>query len=197
MGQEQRCEARYGGKVSPGKALLETDDLIFRGDFRVSVPLKSIESIESADGVLTVGTGGGKLQLVLGDCAARWADKIRNPPTLAGKLGIKPGLRISLLGVAIDMEGQPVEISEGKAAKESDLIFYAAEREKDVAKLASLTKSLKPKGAIWVVYPKGRKEITEVGVIRAGRAAGLTDIKVARFSATHTALKLVVPVAKR
>ncbi len=29
MGQEATCEARFGGKVSTGKALLETDALIF------------------------------------------------------------------------------------------------------------------------------------------------------------------------
>jgi hypothetical protein len=31
----------------------------------------------------------------------------------------------------------------------------------------------------------------------AGKAAGLVDVKVARFSETHTAEKFVVPVAKR
>ena len=30
-------------------------------------------------------------------------------------------------------------------------------------------------------------------MLAAGRAAGLTDVKVARFSETHTALKFVVP----
>jgi hypothetical protein len=31
----------------------------------------------------------------------------------------------------------------------------------------------------------------------AGKAAGLVDVKVAGFSATHTALKLVIPAARR
>jgi hypothetical protein len=44
------------------------------------------------------------------------------------------------------------------------------------------------------VYPKGVKEIREVEVIEAGRAAGLKDIKVCAFSATHTGLKFVFPV---
>src|ERR1039458_4872214 len=52
MGQEANCEVRFGSKVSTGTALLETDDLIFRGDFRLSIPLKSIQSLEAADGVL-------------------------------------------------------------------------------------------------------------------------------------------------
>jgi len=50
---------------------------------------------------------------------------------------------------------------------------------------------------LWVVYPKGRKEVTEDDVLGAGRKAGLKDVKVVGFSATHTALKFVVPVGKR
>ena len=44
---------------------------------------------------------------------------------------------------------------------------------------------------------KGRKDITENGVLAAGRAAGLKDVKVVGFSPTHTALKFVIHVARR
>ena len=101
-----------------------------------------------------------------------------------------------MIGVSLPLEDRTSDITEGKAAKESDLIFYGAELGKDLTKLPTLRKSLKPKGAIWVVYPKGQDQITEVGVIQAGRQAGLVDIKVARFSETHTALKFVIPVGQ-
>jgi len=197
MGQEANCEVRFGGKTSVGKALLETDDLIFRGDFRLSIPLRSIESLEAADGVLRVTSSAGTAVFVLGPRADKWAHKIRNPRTLADKLDVKPGMRVSLIGVDDPLEGRTSDVTNGKAARESDLIFYGAEKEKDLAKLASLQKSLKRNGAIWVVYPKGRKEITEIGVLTAGRQAGLVDIKVARFSDTHTALKFVIPSGAR
>lgn len=196
MGQEANCEVRFGGKVSTGKALLETDDLIFRGDFRLSIPLKTIQSLEAADGVLRVISPQGAALFTLGVQADKWAHKIRNPRTLADKLDVKPGMRVSLLGVANPLEGRTRDVTEGKAAKESDLIFLGAEKDKDLAKLRLLRKSLKPKGAIWVVYPKGKTEITQVGVIQAGRQAGLVDIKVARFSETHTALKFVIAVGQ-
>jgi hypothetical protein len=48
-----------------------------------------------------------------------------------------------------------------------------------------------------VVYPRGCKEIRENDVMAAGKSAGLTDNKVARFSDTHTALRFVIPLAKR
>jgi hypothetical protein len=197
MGQEANCEVRFGGKVSAGKALLETGDLIFRGDFRLSIPLKSIQSLEAADGVLRVTSPEGAALFTLGAQADKWAYKIRNPRTLADKLDVKPGMRVSLIGVSDRLEARTSDITEGKAAKESDLIFFGAETDKDLAKLRSLQKSIKYNGAIWVVNPKGKKEITENGVLKAGRQAGLVDTKVARFSDTHTALKFVIPLAKR
>jgi hypothetical protein len=44
---------------------------------------------------------------------------------------------------------------------------------------------------------KGQKHIREVDVIAAGRSAGLTDNKFCRFSETHTALRFVIPLARR
>jgi hypothetical protein len=56
---------------------------------------------------------------------------------------------------------------------------------------------MKGSAALWVVYPKGQKSITETDVIGAGRKVGLKDVKVVGFSTTHTALKFVFPVEKR
>ena len=53
-------------------------------------------------------------------------------------------------------------------------------------------------GAIWVVSRKGKAAtLRDVEVIEAAREARLVDNKVASFSATHTALRLVIPVALR
>jgi hypothetical protein len=51
--------------------------------------------------------------------------------------------------------------------------------------------------ALWIIYPKGQKSVSESHVRSAGLKSGLTDIKVANFSSTHTALKFVIPKAKR
>ena len=46
--------------------------------------------------------------------------------------------------------------------------------------------------------PKGKDTpVTETDARKAGLAAGLVDVKVAAFSPTHSALKFVIPVAKR
>jgi hypothetical protein len=81
--------------------------------------------------------------------------------------------------------------------RDSDVIFFAANRKEELARLDELRRSLQPAGAIWILRPKGNPAISEADVMAAGKAAGLVDVKVVRFSATHTAEKLVIPVAKR
>jgi hypothetical protein len=122
--------------------------------------------------------------------------------TLAEKLGIKQGQRIAVLGVEDgefqrDLEAIVPEYSRGERTSDADLIFFSAEAKEDLSKLKSLSRSIRKSGGIWVVYPKGQTHIREIDVINAGKSAGLTDNKVVRFSATHTALRFVIPLAKR
>ena len=78
-----------------------------------------------------------------------------------------------------------------------DLIFYGAEFRTDLGRLKEFRHNLSPDGALWVIRPKGSTEIRESEVLAAGRRAGLVDVKVASFSATHTAEKFVIPRADR
>jgi hypothetical protein len=56
---------------------------------------------------------------------------------------------------------------------------------------------MKGAASLWIVYPKGQKQITELDVLTAGRKVGLKDMKVISFSPTHTALKFVIPLSNR
>jgi hypothetical protein len=67
----------------------------------------------------------------------------------------------------------------------------------DLKKLDRLQCFLKRDGSIWVVWPKGRQELKENDIIVAAKDAGLVDVKVVKFSETHSALKLVIPLARR
>jgi hypothetical protein len=83
------------------------------------------------------------------------------------------------------------------AGRPVDLIFYGVEHRAALERLASLVPLIHSDGAIWIVRPKGRKEITEAETMAGGKRAGLVDVKVVSFSDTHTAEKFVIPVAKR
>jgi hypothetical protein len=122
--------------------------------------------------------------------------------SLIDKLGVKPGQRIAVLGVEDaeflkDLADMVPEYSRGNRVANADLIFFSAEARQDLSQLKSLSRSICKSGGIWVVYPKGQKHIREIDVIDAGKSAGLTDNKVCRFSSTHTALRFVIPLAKR
>jgi hypothetical protein len=67
----------------------------------------------------------------------------------------------------------------------------------DLEQIDVLKHEIASDGAIWTIRPKGRSDLTEAMVIAAGREAGLTDIKIARISDTHTGMKFVIPLARR
>jgi hypothetical protein len=121
---------------------------------------------------------------------------------LLDKLGVKPGQQVAVLDVndaafLKELAARVPDFVREKPSKDADLIFLAAEEIKALARMKSLAGAIQKAGAIWVVYPKGQKHIREVDVIAAGKSAGLTDNKVCRFSDTHTALRFVVPLARR
>jgi hypothetical protein len=121
--------------------------------------------------------------------------------SLIDKLGVKPGARISVLGVndegfLRDLEDAGADVSRRRRTS-SSLVFLAVEHVDDLVRLGGLEPYLERNGGVWAVFPKGRKDLREVDVIGAGVGAGLVDNKVVRFSDTHTALRFVIPVARR
>jgi hypothetical protein len=202
MGSEAHCTVRFGQKVSQGKALLETESLLFRGDFRLSIPFRDLKSVECEDGELRLILAEGTAIFELGSSAEKWACKIRNPKSLVDKLGVKADSYIAVLGIKDETFLQQVRertrsIARGRPKRELDFLFFAAQTKEKLKELDHLQSFLKAHGAIWVVWPKGSPQIKESDVIAAAKDAGLVDVKVARFSETHSALKLVIPVSRR
>lgn len=202
MGRELVCNIRTGGKTTSGKALLETNEIIVRGQLRLKIPLASLKSVSARDGELRLIWSEGSAIFELREHAEKWAYKILHPKSTAEKLGIKPGLIISAVALSDDkfvddLRAVAKKFSDSRLLKDSDLIFVGAETTAALAGIAKLAESLASAGALWIVYPKGKQEIKEQRVLDAGKQAGLVDVKVVGFSATHTALKFVRPKAKR
>lgn len=218
MGREAACRARFDGQSSRGKALLETSELTFRGDFRVAVPLREIRSVEADASALTVSWGARDankkqtLVLELGADARKWAERIRNPPSRLDKLGVKVSSTVGLVGgkrafgredlraFVGEVEACGAKILKGApTGSEAELVvFLVVEAREDLREIVGLVPALRGGGTLWTLRRKGAgTAVGESDVRSAARAAGLTDVKVAAFSDERTADKFVVPVAAR
>ena len=203
MGRQARCTARFGARTSEGDAHLDKDRLTFRGGFKLDLPLADITSVEATDSALELVWPGGQVSLDLGAEAERWRLAIRYPKGRLEKLGVKPGARVSLVGaVDADLRDEVAAVAgavvEDKAAEGSDVIFFAVATPRDLERLGALAACLRRDGALWSLRAKGRgAPVTESQVREAAKASGLVDVKVVSFSDTHTAEKLVIPLARR
>src|SRR5262249_8313328 len=106
MGYETKCRARVddgSGKIRDAEStvLLETDELIVRGEARSRIQRSSTTKLASRSGVLTIPAPTAVIALSLGDdAAAKWKKKLEEPPKqLIDKLDVKPDARVWLLGV--------------------------------------------------------------------------------------------------
>lgn len=204
MGNEASCSVSFGKKHSEGKALLESSELIFRGndEFRLKIQFSDVKSAKAVDGALRVQTSDGLAVFELGAAAGKWCEKILHPKTRIEKLGVKPNAAISLVGsfaadFPAELEACTQNVTQGKVANRADGIFLAAESRQELAQVPKVAKLLRGAATLWIIYPKGQKQITENDVLAAGRRAGLKDVKVVSFSPTQTALKFVIPVSDR
>ena len=121
--------------------------------------------------------------------------------SLVDKLGVKPGARVSAIAIEDDRFWTELRARTEDWSRtvrtECDLVLLGVENLAGLSRISTTTASLKPNGGLWIVYPKGRKDITEAQVMQAGLAAGLVDNKVVSFSATHTGLRFVIRLADR
>ena len=144
---------------------------------------------------------GHELRIPLGPHTTKWAEKIRNPRSRIDKLGVKRDQKIAALGALPDdflaeLQATGADVSR-RVRKGSDIIFTAINSRAELPSLKRLRDALQPAGAIWVVRPKADPRISESEVMDGGKSAGLVDVKVVRFSASHTAEKFVIPIARR
>ena len=122
---------------------------------------------------------------------------------LLDKLGVRPGMRVALIDID-DPDIRPLlaertsDTTEGWPQPETDIVLLGANSTEALAPLESLSARIRPNGAIWVVSHKGKAAtLRDIEVMAAARASGLVDNKVVSFSATHTSLRLVIPLARR
>jgi hypothetical protein len=183
-------------------AHLDSQSLEVRGPLRLDIPFAQMSSAAAKAGVLAVKWPRGTLELVLGEDAETWARKIRYPKSRLDKLGIKPGMRVAVVGLddagfLKELAERTSDVTRSRPKKDTQAIVVAMDQKADLSKLKALSTRLVKDGMIWVVWPKGRKEFREDDVRAYGPAAGLVDVKVMSFSETLSGLKLVIPLKDR
>jgi hypothetical protein len=198
-----RHTAKAGAAQSGvAKILLETDDLILRGEVKARIPRRALKKVTVKNGLVTVAYDGGTLTLTLGADAERFAKKaLEAPKSRLEKMGITSGSAIVALGIsdpafAKECKAGGITVAT-RAAKDSALIVLGVERAADLPRTANVAKSLKKDGALWVIHPKGTAGVKDTDIFAEAKKLGLTYVKVARFSDTHTAEKLVFPKSAR
>lgn len=122
--------------------------------------------------------------------------------TLMEKLGVTPERSVALLGVtdhefATELRSIVPGVVEGDVPDGTDIVFLQVEGATELGLIEPLVPSIRPDGAIWVLWPKGRLRLRQGDVMDAGKAAGLVDVKVVGFSEAFSALKFVIPMTRR
>ena len=185
------------------KAHLDGERLRVSGAIRLNVALGELRAIEVRGDALTFHIADERIDLALGaKTAAAWAQAIARPKSLLEKLGIKAGQRVCVLGLADSFAAAIAKVTLvpplSSLRGSFDAIFCAIDAERDLGRVARCRKHLLPAGALWVVSPKGKGAPVHENLVRAAFSdAGLVDTKVVSFSATHTAVRAVIPVAAR
>ena len=81
MGREAEALCHWAGTSGQAHILLESSEIILRGEVRARIPRASIRSFKADGGDLTVDAAAGRLVAELGGTlAASWAAALAKPP---------------------------------------------------------------------------------------------------------------------
>jgi hypothetical protein len=198
MGREAICDCTFDGTTAKVKALLETNEIILRGDIHLHAPFHALHHVRVESASLCFNLNKGPVRLDLGATTAKsWEKKIKTPPpSLADKLGITDKTILRTIGeitdrALLDAIASAAQIS----ARNPHLILACVDTPESVATTLKEAKSQLARSIpIWIVYRKGPGHPSnESGIRTTLRAQGLIDTKVSSVSELLTALRFNRP----
>jgi len=115
---------------------------------------------------------------------------------------VKAGGRVSVISLddasfLEELRARGADVVVNRRRVGSDVLFWAVEDRRALSRLRTHRQFVSPRGALWVVWPKGSRDVNENDVREAALDAGLVDVKVVSFSDVLSALKLVTRLADR
>jgi hypothetical protein len=207
MGREADCIAKFswieGGNPREGRAMLEADELLFRGTPKVVIARGQITRAAAGEGELVVTTAQGTARFELGSAAEKWRDAILSPPSLMEKLSIAKDAHVAVVGelpdaVKAELAARTGNAREGAPVEGTAVVLAVALTPAELTKAAQLAKKIAGATALWIIYPKGKDSpVPEAAVMETMRSAGLKDNKTCRVDDALTGLRFVVPKAAR
>lgn len=197
MGREANCECTFEGNTAKVKALLESTELILRGDIHLRAPLHALHHVRVESESLCFNLDMGPVRLDLGAAVAKsWAKKIKSlPPSLADRLGIT-GKIVRAIGPISDRALDSALTSAARiSTRNPDLILSCVDSPESLAATLREAKAQLIRSVpIWLVYRKGPGHpLNEAAIRTCLRAQGLMDTKVASVSSELTALRFNRP----
>jgi hypothetical protein len=193
MGKDATVSAQFADGADAGRLQYEPPKLLFRGRERRVWQGEALKGVRAEGAELVLADGA---RFTLGEKQAQsWANAILNPKGRMEKIGVKPGMRAAVLGVADAALASDLAAAGGVVVRELadlDLLFYAADNASELARIGDLVPALADRGALWVCSRKGKAAtVKDVEVMAAAKRFGLVDNKVVGFSDTLTALRFV------
>ncbi|UVO53249.1 hypothetical protein [Sphingomonas sp. SUN039] len=191
MGREAICTATWQGATSEAKVLLESTEIILRGDLRARIPRTAITGVVVEGGDLVVDVSGAPLTLELGAAeAAKWAAALlKAPPTLAEKLGLADGKRAFVLGTVED-DALATALGGATVGAPADADMIVAVLFDEAGLSATLDAARAAALPVWLVAGKAKFATVADGTIRGFmRSNGYIDTKVSGISDRWTATR--------
>ncbi|MFJ6321999.1 MULTISPECIES: hypothetical protein [unclassified Rhizobium] len=194
MGREVLIHAVAGPEAGEVRALLESDELILRGEIRRRYAKLQITSILSDGGILRFTYDGELVSLHLGERTAEaWRKAITTPsPNLRAKLGLAPDRNAFLIGAPV-----ATELRDALAGAQAPEVHDAPMIIAVVCSLSDLSNALNahsqaPHLPIWIVCRKGKgASVGSNDIRKALRSARLRDTKICSVSNDWTATRYI------
>jgi hypothetical protein len=189
MGREAEAHGRWAGQEGWTKAILESAEIILRGDIQARLPRAGLSDWRVDGDTLLVRSAGDLLELGLGaDEAGRWVAALDKPlPTLAQKLGVSATCQAYLTGCPKIAELNAALLGGATADLEkAGVIIAVLQNELGVERALTLGRA-RPDLAIWCIHGKGKSAaVTDAGLRSIMRGAGYMDVKTSAVSADWT-----------
>lgn len=179
-----------GGQKVNVKADFASDHVTFSGGRRGEVKYSAIAVLGTAKGRLRLRVDDAVMEFELGARVDRIAAKIRQPPSLAQKLGIEPAMTVAVEGHA-DLTLKRALEETTRTRGVAEVVFACVSSVEELDGFPGWLTRMDDAGALWIVYPKARREIRESDVLAAGHLHGLVETRVARISETRTSVRFV------